>query len=182
MVVDLDGKLALPWLREPLLDALAHARGHALLVQGAPGIGSFQFALSLAQSWLCERRDGVAAPPCGHCEGCRAVQGHAHPDLFVLLPEEMRQASGWPLAGDRPEDNSAPEGGKTRRKPSRQIRIDEVRSTIDWAATTASRGGLKVVVLHPAEALNLQAASALLKTLEEPPQAVRLVLCAQDPE
>ena len=53
---------------------------------------------------------------------------------------------------------------------------------IDWSASTASRGGAKVIVMHPAEALNLQASNALLKTLEEPPGAVRLVLCAQDPE
>lgn len=177
-----DGEPPLPWLREPLLDTLARARGHALLVQGAAGIGTLEFALSLAQSWLCERRAGPTALPCGRCDGCRAIQGQSHPDLFVLQPEVMRQGSGWTLPGDRPEEPAAAEGAKARRKPSRQVRIDEVRSAIDWAASTASRGGAKVIVLHPAEALNVQAANALLKTLEEPPQAVRLVLCAQDPD
>ena len=131
-------------------------------------------ALSLAQSRLCEapRPNGVA---CGGCAGCRLVQAQVHPDLFVLLPEIERRETGWLLADDKPE------GDEAKRKPSRQIRIDDVRGLLDRVTKTSSRGRGKMVVLHPAEALNTHAASALLKTVEEPPPGTRLVLTCSDP-
>jgi DNA polymerase III subunit delta' len=175
------GEPLLPWLVAPLAQALAQQRAHALLVHGAPGIGSLQFALALAQGWLCEADHAPgAAPgaqrPCGHCASCRLLQSRAHPDLLVLLPEALRVTIGW-SAG---ESEEGADGSRSKRKPSRQIRIDEVRGAIDWIVRTASRGGAKVVVMHPADTMNPQAASALLKTLEEPPRGARLVLtCAQ---
>jgi DNA polymerase-3 subunit delta' len=164
-----DGGVPLPWLAAPLAAALATQRGHALLVQAAPGIGALHFALALAQSWLCDApaASGVA---CGRCVGCRLLRAPSHPDLFLLLPETLRRELEWPLADDKDEG-----------KGSRQIRIAEVRTMLDWVATTASRGRGKVVVLHPAEALNEHAASALLKTVEEPPAGTRLVLTCTDP-
>ena len=175
MVVGTDGMLPLPWLAEPLAAALASHRGHALLVHGAAGVGAMPFALVLAQAWLCEDATAPGARPCGHCGSCRLVQSRVHPDLLVLLPETLRRAHDWPLSGDKAEGDDA------KRKPSRQIRIDEVRTLIDWSTKTSARGRGKVAVLHPAEALNVQSANALLKTLEEPPAGTRLVLTAGDP-
>lgn len=172
-LVEAAGTPALPWLLEPLRAALRQQRGHAVLVHGAPGDGALSFALALAQSWLCEapQPDGLA---CGRCDSCRQAQGRVHADLFVLLPETLRRETGWPLDGDKAEDDG-------KRKPSRQIRIAEVRSAIDWVGRTAARGRGKAWVLHPAEALNEQSASALLKTAEEPPAGTRLVLTCTDP-
>lgn len=159
---------ALPaWLEEPLHDVLRHQRGHALLVQADPGVGAFEFALTLAKAWLCEA--GGGGLPCGRCAGCQLTDAHTHPDLRVCLPEAMAVARGFPVELD------------SRRKPSRQIRIDEIRAAIDWSATTAARGRGKVAVIHPAEAMNTASASALLKTLEEPPDSVRLILTTPDP-
>ena len=177
MVVNLigpDGALPLPWIAAPLVQALAAERGHALLLRAAPGAGALALALSLAQSRLCEapRPNGLA---CGACASCRLVQAQVHPDLFVLLPEIERRETGWLLADDKPE------GDEAKRKPSRQIRIDDVRGLLDWVTKTSSRGRGKMVVLHPAEALNTHAASALLKTVEEPPPGTRLVLTCSDP-
>jgi len=166
-VVGDGGQLPLPWLRAALDEVLAYQRAHALLLHGAPGIGSFEFALTVAQAWLCEDESGQR--PCGRCASCRLVQSHTHPDLNLRMPEEEAVAREWPVALDE------------KRKPSRQIRIDEVRAAIDWIVTTPARGRAKVLVLFPAEAMNPAAASALLKTLEEPPAAARLLLCAAEP-
>ena len=171
-----DGALPLPWIATSLVRALASQRGHALLLRAAPGAGALAWALVLAQSRLCEA-DEPAAPArlaCGRCGSCRLVQAQAHPDLFVLLSESERRETGWWLAGDKPD------GDDSKRKPSRQIRIDEVRSLVDWVTKTTARGRGKMVVLHPAEALNHHAASALLKTIEEPPAGTRLVLTCAD--
>ena len=175
LTVDEAGDLPLPWLGETLSRTLASQRGHALLVQAWPGVGALPFAVILAQAWLCEAESSGAKRPCGRCASCRLVRSHLHPDLIVLLPETLRREHDWPLAQDKPDGDDA------KRKPSRQIRIDEVRALIDWSSKTPSRGRGKVAVLHPATALNPQAANALLKTLEEPPASTRLVLTAGDP-
>jgi DNA polymerase III subunit delta' len=174
MVVGTDGRLPLPWLEEPLRRALRQQRSHALLVQAAEGVGALQFEVTLAQAWLCEAADD--ARPCGMCGSCRLVQSRTHPDLHVLLPEALRMAIHWGGGGD----DETPDTGKANRRPSRQIRIDEVRAAIDWIVQTSSRGRAKVLVLHPAEAMNPQAANALLKTLEEPPGQARLLLGTTD--
>ena len=169
MVVGDDGQLPLPWLDRPLREAMAHSRGHALLLEAAPGEGALEFAQVLAQAWLCEAPNAEsAAGPCGRCASCRLVQARTHPDLDVRVPEALAETLGWPFQLD---------GG---RKPSRQIRIDDVRSAIDRLSTSSARGRAKVLVLHPAEAMNTAAASALLKTLEEPAPDVRILLSTPD--
>jgi DNA polymerase III subunit delta' len=57
-----------------------------------------------------------------------------------------------------------------------------VRGLIDWSQKTSARGQGKVALLHPADTMNMQSASALLKTLEEPPAGTRLLLTTADPE
>jgi DNA polymerase III subunit delta' len=177
LLVDADGALPLPWLAAPLQAALASQRGHALLLHAAPGLGALPFALCLAQSFLCEAQamGAALAPACGRCGSCRLLHSHLHPDLSVLLPETLRRAQSWPLAEDKPDADDS------KRKPSKQVRIDEVRSLIDWSQKTSSRGRGKVAVIHPADSLNLQSANALLKTLEEPPPGTRLLLTSADP-
>ena len=179
LLVGDDGELPLPWLAEPLAQALRSHRGHALLVHGAPGVGALAFALVVGQAWLCEGQ-GADAPaellrPCGRCGSCRLMQSHLHPDLTVLLPETLRREHAWPL----PEDKL--DGDDSKRKPSRQIRIDEVRLLIERCTRTSARGQGKAALLHPADALNLQSANALLKTLEEPAAGTRLLLTTSDP-
>jgi DNA polymerase-3 subunit delta' len=174
MVVGPDGQLPLPWLAEPLRAALAQQRGHALLVQAHEGVGALPFVVCLAQAWLCESPTANGQWACGQCGSCKLVQNHLHPDLQVLMPETLRRQHEWPLVDDKADSEDS------KRKPSKQIRIDEVRGVIDWVFKTSSRGRGKVVVMHPAEALNLQSSNALLKTLEEPPPGTRIVLSTAD--
>jgi DNA polymerase-3 subunit delta' len=169
----------LPWLDEPLARA-ARMRGHALLVQGPGECGEFEFALRLAQRWLCEdARRAPSDPPCGHCTSCRFVLARTHPDLMLLVPDALRQALG--LSADD-EDTGSGDGTKGKAKPSRELKVQAVRAAIEWAQQTASRGRAKVVVIHPADAMNAVSANALLKTLEEPPGALRLLLTTADAE
>ncbi len=180
--VDGQGGLPLPWLGGPLTRARALDGAHALLVHGPAGGGHLEFGLLLAQAWLCERPSGApqsaAGHPgagCGHCGSCRLVRTRVHPDLMILLPDALRVRYGW--VG---EDES--KLTKADAKPSRELRVDQVREAIDWAQRTSGRGRGKAMLLHPADMLNGAAANALLKTLEEPPGALRIVLTSADPE
>jgi DNA polymerase-3 subunit delta' len=169
----------LPWLAEPLRQLRDHPRSHALILHGGAGSGQWELAFRVAQAWLCERGPG----PCGDCPSCHLMLARSHPDLKVLMPEVVREALGWTesSAGDDGEGVSG-EGGRSKRKPSREIRVDAVRAAIDWAHTSTSRGRGKVLLFYPADAMNATSANALLKTLEEPAPGTRLLLCVEDPE
>lgn len=158
----------LPWFGEPLQRALQQ-RSHALLVHGPAGVGQYAFGWQLARALLCEGEG--PARPCGACAACHLMATRGHPDFRAVIPQALREPLGWPL-------DDVPKGSK----PSRWIRIDELREAIDWTHQSVSRGRAKVMLIHPASAMQEAAANALLKTLEEPPAGVRLLLTATDPE
>jgi DNA polymerase-3 subunit delta' len=182
-VVSTSPRPPLPWLDAVLEQALAMRRAHALLLHGAAGDGLFDAAQAITRAWLCDAVAQGAPRACGSCGGCHLVALNQHPDLHALVPEDLRPTLGLqPGAADAGgEVEAADGGGRAKRKPSRQIRVGEVRAAIDWIVTSSSRGGAKVVLIHPAEAMNVQAANALLKTLEEPPRGARLLLTAAQP-
>jgi DNA polymerase-3 subunit delta' len=177
-----DFGVALPWLAAPLQRALREQRSHALLVHGPSGVGQFELALGLAQGWLCEAEpdpaQGSPLRPCGRCAACRLVAARTHPDLLVLVPEALRAALGW--ESDADADDSGDKASKA--KPSKDIKVEAVRTAVTFAQTTSARGRGKVVVLHPAERMNGISANTLLKTLEEPPGDARFVLSSGAPD
>ena len=147
---------------------------HAYLFGGPEGTGKARAALLLAQAANCE--GGVAGPggyredPCGACVPCRKIARGLHPDVVVLSEERaMAKAGRW-----------EPKGGRT---PSRDIVVDQIRDLVDHRlALRRFEGRHRVVVIDPADAMNVQAQNALLKTLEEPPDDTTLVLVAGSPD
>ena len=171
-----DGQLPLPWLGEALAQSLALAGAHALLIHGPAGVGHLEFALLLAQAALCEAPGtGSSDRPCGRCSSCHLVSTRVHPDLLIVLPDALRVQLGW-------VDDDDSKLTKADAKPSREVRIDQVRQAIAWSQQTSGRGRGKVLLLHPADAMNGPSANAMLKTLEEPPGRMRLLLTSADPE
>jgi DNA polymerase III subunit delta' len=142
---------------------------HALLLQGRNGIGKRDFAMALAQSLLCDQplTDHSA---CGQCHGCNWFTQGNHPDFRLLEPEET--------AGSGGEDGSA--NSKGPRKT--QISVDQVRTLADFLGLSSHRSGPRIILLHPAEALNQASANALLKMLEEPPPNVLFLLVTHQPQ
>jgi DNA polymerase-3 subunit delta' len=97
------------------------------------------------------------------------LAARTHPDLHLIVPETLRAEAGLSVEAHEGDD-------ARKRKPSREIRVEQIRAALDFCTLTASRGSTKVVLIHPAEQINAIGANALLKTLEEPPQGVRFVL------
>lgn len=92
--------------------------------------------------------EGVYA--CGECKSCKLLASETHPDLTLLTTEEK----------------------------SRVIKIDQVRAVIEKLSGSAQQGGNKVVIVDRVDQLNISAANALLKSLEEPtPRTYFLLLC-----
>jgi len=134
---------------------------HALLLIGPEGIGKGAFALALAARLLCESPKGNAA--CGACPSCHWLAGGNHPDFRHVVSEADAEA------GDEADDGD-------RKKASRQIRIDQIRELESFVFVGGHRHGARVVIVEPAEAMNIAAQNSLLKILEEPPASVYFIL------
>lgn len=129
---------------------------HALLLSGADGIGKERFARAFAARLLCQSpRDGVA---CSQCKSCSLLAAGTHPDFMWLTLE-------------------TDDKGKT----AKAIKVDQVREVVEFAAKSSQMAGWRVVVITPAHLLNVQAANALLKTLEEPGRETALMLVTSQP-
>lgn len=90
---------------------------------------------------------------CGQCRSCKLLAGGAHPDRFDIQPEEGSDV----------------------------IKVDQVRALIASLNLTSSISARKVACIHPADAMNLAAANALLKSLEEPVGDAVLILVSSVP-
>ncbi|WP_137817841.1 DNA polymerase III subunit delta' [Pseudomonas sp. 2FG] len=124
---------------------------HAYLLHGPLGIGKRALAERLMARLLC--RSPVGLDACGQCKACLLLAAGTHPDNFILEPEEADKA----------------------------IKVDQVRELVSFVVQTAQLGGRKVVLVEPAEAMNLNAANALLKSLEEPSGDTVLLLVSHQP-
>ncbi|MGI2169823.1 DNA polymerase III subunit delta' [Shewanella sp. MF05960] len=83
---------------------------------------------------------------CGQCKSCLLLHSGTHPDLHIIEPD------------------------------GNQIKVDQIRQLCQALTQTAQQGGARVAVITHAERLNIAAANALLKTLEEPGEGVVLIL------
>jgi len=151
-------------------------RPSALLLVGPKGTAKNEFARDLAASWLCNAPlpDRSA---CGRCDSCRWISGGSHPDFRWVRPDAEREDDELEgeAAGAAETEGGAEEDTK---KKSQQIRIEQIRGLSGFANVGSHRGGLRVVLISPANRMNYEAANALLKTLEEPPPALVFILVA----
>lgn len=143
---------AYPW-QDALWQQLAGRtqHAHAYLLHGPAGIGKRALAERLMYRLLCQNPQGLEA--CGTCKSCHLLAAGTHPDNYVLEPEEA----------DKP------------------IKVDQVRDLVGFVVQTAQLAGRKVVLVEPAEAMNLNAANALLKSLEEPSGSTVILLVSHQP-
>jgi DNA polymerase-3 subunit delta' len=125
---------------------------HAILLQGAAGVGKFELARRLAESLLCAA-PGEAAAACGQCRGCALLAAGTHPDLLMVQPQDE----------------------------SKFVIVDQVRALGGFLALKPHTAQRKVVILQPADAMNVNAANSLLKALEEPPLGSILLLVSDRP-
>ena len=145
---------------------------HALLIHGRSGIGKLHLAQVLAQSLLCESAlaNGLA---CSHCPACGWFVSGNHPDFRLVQPEALAAADDEATVPDAEED--------TKKKASKQIKIEQIRGLSDFLNLGSHRSGNRVVLIHPAEGMNPGAANALLKSLEEPSPGVVFLLVSHQP-
>ncbi len=133
---------------------------HALLICGSPGIGKRSFANVFAKSLVCQRLS-ASNLPCGACDSCRFFEQNSHPDIRHVMPEAEVELD---------------EADAKEKKPSEFITINQIRALGNFVSLTSHQNGRRVALISSAELLNINAANALLKMLEEPPQNTLFVL------
>lgn len=159
------------WLEPLWLQLLSDLNNlpHALILAGPQGLGKLDFAQTFAARLLCEQQDSsdAAALPCGHCNSCTWLASGNHPDFRMVQPDEDEVQEEAELS--RPVPNQRKPGTGT-------IRVEQIRALSDFVFIGSHCHGKRIVVLSPAEAMNLAAANSLLKLLEEPPAGVYFIL------
>jgi len=128
---------------------------HAWMLYGQQGMGKAMLAQALAQTYLCEslEADGQG---CGQCHACQMVVAGSHPDLAYI-------GLDW---------------DEKKKQFRRDISVSQIRHTLDFLALTGMNSQRRVVILDDANRMNMAAANALLKGLEEPPEgAILLMVC-----
>lgn len=141
----------MPWLNAARASLLGRFRAgqlpHALLIAGEKGVGKRAFADQASAFLVCERPSGESLTACGTCKQCELLAGESHPDVRVYAPEK-----------------------------SRMIKVDQVRALSGFAVASPQVARRKLIIVDRADQLNINAANALLKTLEEPSADVVLLL------
>jgi DNA polymerase-3 subunit delta' len=135
------------------------------MLTGAIGTGKRAYARALARGLLCEK-PVAALTACDNCQACHWFDTENHPDFRLLQPEAAEA-----------DDDAEP----ADKKKKRDISIAQVRSLAEFINISSHRNGVKVVLIQPAEAMNVNAANALLKSLEEPPPQTQFLLVADRP-
>ena len=124
--------------------------GHGLLFYGKNGSGKQQFTQHFVAWLLCLNKQSHAA--CGECSSCLWLKSDTHPNYVRITTDE---------------DN---------KKQNAKIKIEKIRDLQPFVQQTVD--GWRVIVIEPAEALNIASSNALLKTLEEPGDRVIIILLA----
>ncbi len=164
----------LPWQQDMAHGWLGQQQqrfAHAWLLHGLPGIGKRDFAKAAAASLLCE--SPIQHLACGQCQSCQWIRSGTHPDLRFLRPDALTLA-------ENPQTEALTESVK--KSPSKEIRIEQLRQLHTWFNTATHRGGWRVTVIYPAQAMGHVVANALLKVLEEPPAHTVFLMVADAPD
>jgi len=144
---------------------------HSYLFAGPSGVGRLTAALELAAAWMCEEdKDGY----CGECRDCIRVFRFEHPDVRLTIPE---------LGSTKPEEiakllKSRVDDGVTPLQLAGNIRIsiDRIREMGERLSKKAFEDKGHFEIITYADTMGVEAANALLKTLEEPPDETVIIL------
>lgn len=152
MIVEQQNTLIYPWHQQTwsLLTTKFPKIAHGLLFFGKNGCAKNEFTQRFVAWVLCSDKKVDSA--CGECSSCLWLKSNTHPNYVHISTDE--------------------ENKKTNAK----IKIEKIRDLLPFVQQTGE--GWRVVVIEPAEALNIASANALLKTLEEPGERVVLILVA----
>lgn len=144
---------------------------HAYIFAGPEGSGRLTAALDLAKARICSQQEKGF---CGECKQCRQIDALTHPDVRITLPRMKTTAEQdvSDLFRKRVKDGITP----LRIQGNSFISIDQIREMSHRLSRKSFEGRGYVEIVYDAHKLRREAANAMLKTLEEPPDGTLIVL------
>jgi DNA polymerase-3 subunit delta' len=147
---------------------------HAYIFHGPEGVGKRTLAREFSRMLLCPQSRQIVPPPelagsddikwkdaCGACEDCRLTDAGTHPDMQVVTKEMNRY---HPAA-------------EVRARKAIDLGVDVVRHfIIDRVGDKPARARARTFIVMDSDQMSVAAQNALLKTLEEPPDAAFIIL------
>jgi len=161
------------YAREGLWRSMTEGRlHHAILLHGLHGVGKRTLAEAVGRTLLCESPE---RGPCGRCKHCHRTAVHLHPDMVILGRDDVQGIDEDLIAhaDDRVKDR--------KERVGKQIDVDYMRKVGNWLRQRPWEGTRRVAVVVDAERMNVQAANAFLKNLEEPAQGAMVFLTSSSP-
>ncbi len=141
---------------------LAEKISHAYLISGPAGVGKHRLAISFAMALSCENPPTVVGLRyCGECRPCRLISADKHPDVTTIGLE-------WQSRQDGVKEGNA----------GQNLKIDSIRAISPEVNRPPKEIPWRVFIIRDAETMQPAAANAFLKTLEEPPSRIVLMLLA----
>jgi DNA polymerase-3 subunit delta' len=168
-----------PWLERPFERFVERGWDipHGVLLTGPKGIGKLAFVSDIARGLLCTATDN--GPACKECQGCHLFDAGSHPDYHLLTDEWTAETGDQALVAPGERYLVQADGRmRDRTKPKRIIGVGQVRALTEELRSTPHYSAGKVIVICPANHLNVNAANALLKVLEEPTPNTQFLLAA----
>ncbi len=158
--------------KEILSSAVTSGRlAHAYILAGPNGSGRLTAALDLAKARICpEAEVGF----CDECKQCRQIDAFVHPDVRITIPrmKTTKEEELSALFKTRAKDGVTP----LRFPGNTYISIDQMREMSHRLSRKSFEGNGYVEIIYDAHTLRREAANAILKTLEEPPEGALIVL------
>lgn len=158
---------------------------HALLFHGPEGVGKEAVAIELARALNCGEGGWDA---CGRCTSCRAMETLQHPrfKLVFAMPGRQEKAADSAIARFSEADmeemreqialKAANPYHRIAMGRAAEIKVSSIRDIRREAAFRTTAKGPTVILICEADRMNAEASNALLKTLEEPPPGMLLIL------
>jgi DNA polymerase-3 subunit delta' len=164
------------WLQKPLAEftaALGEGRLPGSVIFSCPaGMGSESLAFAAAKAFLC--LDSRQGRPCLKCRSCELMDAGTHPDYIrIRATDAAASRDGLDITHD-PFDQEAPKAAQ------RFVRIAALRQMSHFLSESPALGGRKCAVIQEAELMREDAASAVLKTFEEPPKGTLIIMMASN--
>jgi DNA polymerase-3 subunit delta' len=149
---------------------------HGILIHARSGTGMREFVFALAQFFICENQDQTTRSACQVCQNCRLFLAGSHPDFHAVTSEFETVTGRISLLSAYSNRYQDAKEREKKSKPSRVISVEQVRKLISRFSTHTHIASTRVALIMPADRLNINAANALLKLLEEPPDQSILIL------
>lgn len=122
---------------------------HSYLINGPEGTGKSIFALHMAAMLLCTGSKPPCVDPCGVCNSCKKIEKAIHPDVKIIASNK------------------------------KTIGVNDIRNLIDEVSIKPYEGEKKIIIIKNADSITPEGQNALLKTLEDPPNDVFIIMLVQ---